>query len=659
MNKNQYSLTEKPKILIVDDKPENIFALEDVLSGLDVEMVKAANGNDALKAVLNQSFALAILDVQMPEMDGYELAKLIRTKKEISHIPIIFLSAVYSDKLHIFKGYKSGAIDFLTKPYSPEILIGKVKIFLEQYKYKNKLEILVNELNESNKKLEFEISEHKKAEEQILKLSRAVEQSPNIVLITNTEGNIEYVNPKFIQLTGYSLEEVIGKTPRILKSGSMPPEVYKELWKTITSGNEWRGEFCNKKKTGERYWESASISAIKNAEGTIINFIAVKEDITEKMKMKEALIQSEKLKSIGIITAGISHEFNNILAIISGNVQLLEASYKDKNHEELMDSLRTIKMATDDGAEISSKMIKFTKTDKDTTGFVRFYVEDLINQAIDFTMPRWKNMAQAKGINYHMDTEGMKRVPYIWCNLTELKEVFVNIINNALDAMPGDGRISFSTWSEENTVFISISDTGKGMPEATKKKIFDPFFTTRRPEGTGLGLSTAYGIITGHGGKIEVESEIDKGATFTLQFPAAVKADCPKESPEPKHDSEINSLLILVVDDEEEICDILDKFLSKKGHLVKTVDNGREAIILTKAVDYDLVLCDMAMPDVFGYDVIKALNKSEKRPKIGIITGWGEKLKPIDDEDFKVDFIIKKPFSLSELEKHIDDVISA
>jgi len=372
--------------------------------------------------------------------------------------------------------------------------------------------------------------------------------------------------------------------------------------------------------------------------------------------MEEKLLQSEKLQSLGTITAGVSHEFNNILAIISGNAQLLEGSLKDD--KELMDILRTIRRATNDGAQISRRMLKFTKTAKDTTGFVPFDINELINQAINFTMPKWRNMAQAKGINYHVDTDGMKRVPSILCNPTELRGVFVNIINNALDAMPDDGRISFSTWSEDGTVFISISDTGEGMPDEVKKNIFDPFYTTKTAVGTGLGMSTAYGIVTGHGGKIEVESAVGKGSTFTLQLPAAAKADITNESPETKQEINTNGLRILVVDDNEEICNILDKFFSKKGHLVRTVDNGRDAIILTKVDDYDLVLCDMAMPEVFGYDVIKALNKLEKRPKVGIMTGWNEKLKPIDDEVFKIDFIIKKPFDFSTITRHINDAFT-
>ncbi|MBS1258743.1 MAG: Sensor histidine kinase RcsC [Candidatus Scalindua arabica] len=493
-----------------------------------------------------------------------------------------------------------------------------------------------------------------KAEEQLHKLSHAIENISATVVITDTEGKIEYVNPKFCQLTGYSVSDAIGKNPRILQSGKTPPEDYKELWKTIKSGKEWRGEFCNRKNSGELYWESALISPVKDDKGVIINFIAIKDDITEKKKMEEALLQSEKLKSLGTITAGISHDFNNILAIISGNVQLLEESCKDD--AGLTKALHTIKRAADDGAQISGRMLKFTKRDIDSSGFVPFDINELINQAIDFTIPRWKNEAQVKGINYHMDTEGMMSVPSILCNPAELREVFVNIINNALDAMPDDGRITFRTWSEDSTVFMNISDTGGGITEEVKKNIFDPFFSTKGVKGTGLGLSTAYGIISGHGGKIEVESEGGKGSIFTLQFPAAAEADRPEELPETEQEIKRDSLSVLVIDDEEDICNILDNFLSKKGHLVRTVGNGKEAIILAKAINYDLVLCDIAMPDVNGHEVVRALNKLEKRPKIGIITGWGEKLKPIDDEEFKVDFIIKKPFDLSELSKHINEL---
>jgi PAS domain S-box-containing protein len=633
-----------------------------------------------------------------------------------------------------------------------------------------------------------DITENKLIEERLRKLSHAVEQSSSTVVITDVEGNIEYVNPKFTQLTGYGIEEVIGKTPRILKFGKIPPEVYNELWDTIKSGNEWRGEFCNKKKTGVLYWESASISPVKDEKNVITNFIAVKDDITEKKqineelkeseyrlkeaqhlaeigsweynletkqikwsdeqyrifgyqpkeieptfeklidaihpddrkafieknhrcideddkydneyritrpdgteriihsqaklkcddsgnltrmrgtvqditgqkKMEETLLQSEKLKSLGEITAGVAHEFNNILAVVMGSAEVLEGGFKDD--QELKRGLKAIIEAGEDGAGIVKRMLSFAKAELSESDYISIDIKYLVKQAMEFTMPRWKNMAQSEGIKYNINTVGITETPEVFCNPTELREVFVNLINNSLDAMPDGGVITMATRCVEHGgelkgdfIEITFSDTGKGMPEEVKGKIFDPFFTTRRPHGTGLGMSVTYGIMKRHGGTIEVESEVGKGATFTLHIPIrkeVVQRVVPSES---VRKTETKKLRILVVDDEQEVCVILETFLTGKGHTVKVVNSGAEAIELSRREDFDIVLCDLAMPEVTGYDVIKAVNELDKIPKIGISTGWGDKLKLIDEEDLKVDFLIKKPFSLSELERKISD----
>jgi len=376
-----------------------------------------------------------------------------------------------------------------------------------------------------------------------------------------------------------------------------------------------------------------------------------------KHKMEEALIQSEKMKSLGTITAGISHEFNNILNIISGKVQLLQMDYNDNS--ELKDELSTIMESVDDGVAITDNMLKITKLGNSTSEYEPFYLNELLEQSIEFMKPRWKSMAQANGIDYIIDQKGIENVSQLLCNPTEIREVFTNIINNALDAMPDGGSISLSTWSKENTLFASISDTGKGMTKEVKDSIFDPFFTTRCPEGIGLGMSIAYGIITRHGGKIEVESDLGRGSMFTMQFPTTNKKTSPTATPAPEQEINIKNLRILVVEDEEDFCDIMDKFLSRKGHNVKTVDNGADAINIIKAEDFDLVLSDLSMANVNGYEVAMAINKLEKRPKIGIITGWREKLERFGEEDGKVDFILKKPFKLPELSKHINDLFGA
>ncbi len=370
--------------------------------------------------------------------------------------------------------------------------------------------------------------------------------------------------------------------------------------------------------------------------------------------MEEALIQSEKLKSIGTITAGIAHDFNNILAIISGTTQLLEIIHND--NKELTNELNIIAKASYDGAEISSKILKFTKTTPDSKSFVPCDIKNLITQSIDFTKPRWKNAAQAKGIKYLIDTGDKRITQSILCNPAEIREIFVNIINNALDAMPEGGSLSFSTWMADDTVFTSVSDTGEGISEKIKKNIFDPFFSTKGASGTGLGLSMVFGIVIRHDGKIEVESEIGKGTTFTLKFPATNKETNQIDSTTLEHKTNVKHQHILVIDDEYEMLNILYQFLTGDGYKVKTVDNGADAIDIVQGEDFDLVLCDLAMPDVFGIDVIKTINRLEKKPKIGVISGWEQEIKAVENEDLHVDFYQKKPFKFNELKKNINEM---
>lgn len=378
--------------------------------------------------------------------------------------------------------------------------------------------------------------------------------------------------------------------------------------------------------------------------------------LNERRQIEETILHLEKMKDLGEITAGIAHEFNNILAIISGNAQLLEENFSGSKAS--MDCLRTIRRVAYDGTKILSRMYKFTDINRDISGDVRVNMRELLNQAIDFTMPRWKNMAQAEGITYKLDRKGLKKVPSIQGNPSELREVLVNIINNALDAMADGGRISFRTRSKEEIVFISISDTGEGMTEDVIKKIFDPFFTTKRPQGTGLGLSVSYGIITRHKGNIDVESKVGKGSTFTLRLPIKKRAARSKLSSKPTTKKKVKDLKILVVDDKREIAEVLSKFLSKEGHDVKSVDSGNKAIKLLKSKDFDLLLCDLVMPGISGSDVIKTLDTLEKRPKVGLVTGWSEEIKAKRKEDLKVDFIVRKPFDFSELSRNINDTLS-
>jgi PAS domain S-box-containing protein len=489
---------------------------------------------------------------------------------------------------------------------------------------------------------------------------RELIETAHDAVVCDENGIITIWNKSAERIFGYSRSEILGQPVTVIV-----PEKFKQAHEEGLNRFLKAGEGVIMGKTIEitgRTREgveipiemSSTFHKIGKEERYI--FTAFIRDISERKRLENMLIQSEKMNALGVMTSGVAHEFNNILGIISGNAQLMEEKYRD--NEELAKSLRTICRVSDDGANIVDRMYEFTNVRKDTTGFIPVDLSDLIKQAVDFTLPRWKNMAQANGINYYVDMEGIKEVPTVFGNPSELREVFVNIINNALDAMLIGGRLSFSTWRKDNTVFVSISDTGKGMSEDVKKHIFDPFFTTKGPEGTGLGMSVTYGIITRHDGKIDVKSKEGKGSTFTLRFPISKETGHPDISSKPSQEIKTRSLNILVIDDEQEMCEVLSDFFTGDGHKVKSANNGTDGISLLKREDFDLVLCDLSMPNVTGRDVIKELDTLDKRPKVGLITGWRYEMEDVKKEDLRVDFVVKKPFKFSELRRDIRNIFS-
>ena len=306
------------KILIVEDDKDSLCMLETVLRSGGYEVVSAENGVEALEKLKKNTIEMIVSDILMPVMDGFQLCRECKKDDSLKRIPFVFYTATYTENNDEKLALNLGAEKFLIKPLEPDELLGTVKTVIEDHRNalhaipKIPIEDKEAYLTEYNKRLvskledkvlalEKEIKARKQADEEIRKLSHAVEQSTVIVTIVDIEGNIEYANPQFCQSTGYGYGEIIGKNPRILKSGETTPEEYRDLWKTITSGYEWRGEFHNKKKSGELYWESASISPIKNKEGKITHFLGIKEDITDRKRMEEDLKTSEEtFKSIGI-----------------------------------------------------------------------------------------------------------------------------------------------------------------------------------------------------------------------------------------------------------------------------------------------------------------------------------------------------------------------
>ncbi len=372
-----------------------------------------------------------------------------------------------------------------------------------------------------------DITKRKRAEDELRrsegKYRRLIESlQDNFFLYShNIEGVFTYISPSITNVLGYSPQEFLTHYSEYITDNPGNKEVVQHTNLSIKGIKQ-------PPYNVEIYHKNCSIRTLRVQEvpvfginGNVIAVEGIAEDITERKKMEEALLQSEKLKSLGIVAGGIAHEFNNVLAVIHGFTYLLKKKYGD--HKKMEQSISGISNAVADGTEIVRRMHEFVHAKRDTTDFIPIDMRDMVKQAIDLTMPRWKDMAQTKGVIYDIDTEGIKEVAPVLGKPSELREALVNIINNALDTMHDGGRLSFRTWKRDDTIFVSISDTGEGMHEDVQKRIFDPFFSTRSPEGKGLGMSISYGIITRHGGKIDVESEVGNGSTFTIGLPMKMK----------------------------------------------------------------------------------------------------------------------------------------
>jgi len=507
-----------------------------------------------------------------------------------------------------------------------------------------------------------DITERKRAEQKLQKLSQAVEQSPATVVITDEKGKIEYVNPKFEETTGYSASEAYGKNPRILSSGETSQEQYKKLWDTITSGNVWQGEFHNVRKDGTFYWEAASISAIRNSIGEITNYLAVKEDITGNKDLEEQVRRSQKLEAIGQLTGGIAHDFNNILGIILGNLELLELmlSGNDKAKKRIDQALKGAKR----GADITRKLLSFSRQTAHQVSLTSVNtfienIEELIAKSLTATIK--------------VETHLAENLWSVETDTGDFEDSILNLSLNAKDAMPNGGTLVIETANKTldeeyvkcnpgssagDFVMISVSDTGIGMNKEVREKVFEPFFTTKETgKGTGLGLSMVHGFIQRSGGHIKIYSEEHKGTTFRIFLP---RAQCDNDSIK-TIDYAHTSLprgneKILIVDDEEGLLDIAAACLEELGYETMTATSGQQAIdILSTNKNFDLLFSDIIMPgDIDGYQLAISVNKSKPSLKILLATGFTKKREEYlkGESKFLTDLVsnlLSKPYNKSEL----------
>jgi PAS domain S-box-containing protein len=510
-----------------------------------------------------------------------------------------------------------------------------------------------------------DITERKRAEESLMLQNAALQSAANAIVITDRSGKIISVNQAFTQLTGYTQKEVIGKKPNILKSGSHTDSFYQNLWKTILSEEVWKGEIENRRKDGSLYTEEMTITPVSQAQGEISHFIAIKQDITDRKKLQQEILQSQKIQSIGTLAGGIAHDFNNILAIILIYASLLERS-EDTKREKIIESSRAITRAVERGKELVRQILTFAR--KTDVIFEPMSVVDLIHELLSMlkvTFPRVITFAEK------IDED----IPFIFADRAQIHQVILNLYVNARDAMPHGGTItikvekqtkdhvqkSFPAAEEDSYICISVTDTGEGMDKAIVPRIFDPFFTTKEMgKGTGLGLAVVYGVLQSHHGYVDVESERGHGTTFRLYFPVPRVSEYVISVPS-LHESVVvgGTETILFVEDEELLLESVCQLLESKGYKVYTAIDGIEAVKLYEQhkQKIDLVITDMGLPGITGKDVFKKLREMNPSVKVILASGFFEP--EIKSEFLKAEAngFIQKPYIPDDILRIIREVL--
>jgi signal transduction histidine kinase/ActR/RegA family two-component response regulator len=372
------------------------------------------------------------------------------------------------------------------------------------------------------------------------------------------------------------------------------------------------------------------------------------EEIDARKLLEEELINAERLRALGEMSGGVAHDFNNILGAILGRAQLLLEKVKN---QDMKDGIAIIEKAALDGAETVRRIQEFTRVRVDNRTFSALDINQVISDSIEFTRTRWKNETEAWGRPVEMQCD-FGKIPQMMGDPSGLREVFTNLIINAVDAMPKGGTINISTSVDGDHVLIRVKDSGIGMSGEVQKRTFDPFFTTKGTRGSGLGLSICYGIVSRHDGDIKVNSEIGRGTTFTIRLPLGLPGETPAER-KAMQQSEIRAR-ILVVDDDEMMRAVLTDILIQSGCHVDEVAFGREGIELFNQDEYDMVLTDLGLEDMSGWDVaMKVKGRSPSTP-VALITGWGMQLSEEETHSRGVDFVVSKPFRLEELRSIIN-----
>ncbi|KHE91668.1 MAG: response regulator [Candidatus Scalindua rubra] len=640
---------DKSNILIVDDNKDHQILMEEALEQFiqEANLVFVGTGEECLLKLSKEDYEAVVIDFNLSDMDGLEVLRSMNYKEY--NIPAIMVTA-FGDENIAVEAMKLGALDYIVKSTGYLKRLSSIVLrVIQEPKLKKEKEKVENDLRASE-----------------LKYKTLIDNMIDVVFTADKELNIISINLAGQRVFEYSCEEIKGLNFYDLIHDADKEKIIDCIKGSFAGNREFLEGFEFRIKTGNGRRKDVQLNAKVDYDNddNVIGFEGVVRDITGRKEFEQKLFQIDKLNALGLQSSGVAHEFNNILGIILGYLEIVKDDMEGVS-EKAVDALRIIEKAARDGSVIVDKIQQFSRIKKEHEKKEEFIdLIDVVNDALEFTMPRWKTEAQSKGIEYEIINNNFAASKCrIRCNPSELREVIINIINNSIDAMPIGGKIEVSIKTGENNVIISISDNGIGIKDDIKDKIFDPFFSTKGVKRSGLGMSLSYSIMARHGGEILVDSCVGKGTTMHLKMPLF------DDEIESSGDEETGIITshnadILIIEDEDVILDMMKILLESRGHNVFVSQDSSVGIEMYENNQYDIVLCDLAMPKLNGWQVAKFIKEYDtvrKRTKtpVVLITGYELDADNIDYKKEGVDFILNKPIVFDALYKIINNYSAA
>ncbi|MBI4963671.1 MAG: response regulator [Desulfomonile tiedjei] len=640
---------------------------------LPYDHVRAGSIAEAREILKKNTFDVALLDYRLGDGTAFDLFQHISEQT-----PFIIVTGSGHEEIAV-QAMKAGASDYLIKdpgnnwlktlPLTvhnamkarrAEEALNQAHEELEQRVYQR-----TEELFKANQQLQKEIEQRKRAEEALReseeRFRALTETTSEWIWEVDADLRFTYASPRVVELLGFQPEEILGKTPFDLMLPIEAEHSRGQFREILASGQSFRDlENLYVHRDGHVLVLELSGLPFFDANGKSNGYRGIGRDMTERKRSAELLIQSERLQAVAELSAGVAHNFNNLLQIVLFCSEVGLHAVRSNDLARATSNLQQVLESCRSGAETVRRLHDFARNRPEPIreGAV-FPLDHAVQKAIEMSETLWKTAPERDGIHIVLQ---QKLAPscFVRGEENEFLEVVINLIKNAVEAMPKGGEISLEVAQEGTEAVLTVADNGAGIPEANLGKVFQPFFTTKGLQGTGMGLASSYGIVLRHGGQIHVRSGEDRGAKFVVRIPLAGES----QGVETRDKIELRRpLRILVIDDQEPIVAMMEQLFIRKGHIVYKALSGSEGLDVFQRNPVDVVISDLSMPSMTGWQVGKALKdlcetKGIAKPLTLILTGWGAQQDHIyKSSEFGIDAIIEKPVNFERLMGKIRDLL--